>query len=215
MGGILHKGFETAKYGSAYGGWTLLPELLSTHSVIYSVGIGFDISFDREVLALHGCTVHAFDPTPEVHQWLLEEGVPNGMLVSNIGIGTSDARLRLFRPRRAKHISHSLSCDEGRGYIEVECQKVSSVMRARGHRHLDILKLDVEGTEFEIVEDVLRDKVSIDQLLVEHHEWRWRKFKGRTMAMVDQLVGAGFVLYSVDGDNLSFVRTEAMERLCG
>jgi hypothetical protein len=45
--------------------------LLRETAVVYSVGVGSDISFDLSVLhACHGCHVHAFDNTPVANQFV-------------------------------------------------------------------------------------------------------------------------------------------------
>lgn len=58
---------EKITLGSGYGGYSmpkLLSSMLGKDSVVYSAGIGEDMTFDV-VLANHlGCSVHLFDPTP-------------------------------------------------------------------------------------------------------------------------------------------------------
>lgn len=56
----------TQRLGSTYGGWHVVPDGISPESVVYSFGIGEDISFDTAFIATYGTTVHAFDPTPKL-----------------------------------------------------------------------------------------------------------------------------------------------------
>ena len=51
--------------GTEYGGWTIAPERIAEDSVIYSFGIGLDISFDLKLIEQYGAVVHGFDPTPK------------------------------------------------------------------------------------------------------------------------------------------------------
>lgn len=62
----LRKGVKcpTAWYGNTYGGFYVCPDHLNAQSIVYSVGIGRDISFDKAILVQHNCQVFGFDPTP-------------------------------------------------------------------------------------------------------------------------------------------------------
>lgn len=53
------------RFGTDYGGY-LLPEniKLDSNSIVYSIGIGEDISFDTTLSGKYNCKVYMFDPTP-------------------------------------------------------------------------------------------------------------------------------------------------------
>ena len=58
-------------------------------------------------------------------------------------------------------------------------------MRRLGQRHVDVLKLDVEGSEFEVIPDLIDSGISVDQLLVEiHYHFRSRSFRAG-LALID------------------------------
>ncbi|GIS18489.1 MAG: hypothetical protein CM15mP120_04050 [Pseudomonadota bacterium] len=44
--------------GGGYGAWPCLAERLHRDSVVYSVGIGFDVQFDLALIERFGLTVH-------------------------------------------------------------------------------------------------------------------------------------------------------------
>ena len=44
-------------------------------------------------------------------------------------------------------------------------------MKERGHTRIDLLKMDIEGFEYEIIEDVLRNSIDIRQICVEFHHF--------------------------------------------
>ena len=50
-------------FGQGDGRWKVCYDDLSKDSIIYSVGIGYDTSFDEELIKSFGCKVQAFDPT--------------------------------------------------------------------------------------------------------------------------------------------------------
>ena len=51
--------------GSDYGGWCICPENLTADSVVYSFGVGEDISFDLALIERFGLRVMLLIPTPE------------------------------------------------------------------------------------------------------------------------------------------------------
>ena len=56
---------STERYGTEYGGWVFCPTDLTKTSIVYSLGIGEDTSWDEELIAKHGLEVFGFDPTPK------------------------------------------------------------------------------------------------------------------------------------------------------
>jgi len=60
-------------YGSHYGGFFVCEDVLNKNSdlIIYSCGIGTDISFDKKILKkFPKSKVYGFDPTPISLQWI-------------------------------------------------------------------------------------------------------------------------------------------------
>src|ERR1700691_1748190 len=59
--------------GTVYGGWVIIPELLSANSVVCSFGGGNDISFDIAMIQQFGATVHGFDPSPDAIRFVASQ----------------------------------------------------------------------------------------------------------------------------------------------
>ena len=79
-------------------------------------------------------------------------------------------------------------------------------MRRLGHDRIDVLKIDVEGTEFEVIPDPWASAIPIDQLLVEiHYRFRSRSFR-QGMALIDRVKATGMrcVRVSERGFEFSF-----------
>ena len=83
-------------------------------------------------------------------------------------------------------------------------------MKLNGHSHLDLLKIDIEGSEYDVLEDwVRRDFFPMDQLLVAWH-FRWLKDESRHDRLLRGLQEKGWKLvYSQnEGQEETYVRTE-------
>jgi len=159
------------RVGSDYGGYFLDSSLIGPNSVVYSVGVGEDISFDLALMARFGLTVHAFDPTPKVKKWLASQTVPQQLRFHDVGIADFDGEAVFYLPPRPDYISHSITRARqySRDSIRVPMIRVATAMRQLGHTRVDVLKMDIEGAEYAVIEDLAREKVPVAQILVEFH----------------------------------------------
>ena len=77
---------ESKWFGSEYGGFYVLPKLLNKLSIVYSFGIGKDISFDKEIIRAFNCKVYGFDPTPKSIKWCEGQTLPENFIFLHFGI---------------------------------------------------------------------------------------------------------------------------------
>lgn len=159
------------KFGSEYGGYFLDATLVDSASVVYSLGIGQDISFDLALIAHTGAQVFAFDPTPEVASWLRSRDLPQQFHFRAVGIAGHDGDEKFYLPPRTDWISHSLvRADQYSSQsVVLPVVRLSEAMRLQGHRRIDALKMDIEGGEYTVIEEIVRERIPITQLLVEFH----------------------------------------------
>lgn len=159
------------KFGSEYGGYFLDATLLDSASVIYSLGVGRDISFDLALMAVTRAQVFAFDPTPEVASWLRSQDLPSQFHFRAVGIAGHDGEETFYRPPRSDWISHSLvRADQySSRSVVLPVVRLSEAMRRESHRRIDLLKMDIEGGEYTVIEEIVRGRIPVKQLLVEFH----------------------------------------------
>jgi len=71
-------------FGNDYGGFYICPDLLKYNNgekIIYSIGIGEDISFDLDIIKeFPNCKIYAFDPTPKSIEWIKKQHLPKNMI---------------------------------------------------------------------------------------------------------------------------------------
>ena len=58
------------KLGSDYGRHFVDLNSISCDSIVYSLGIGEDITFDEELINIKGCNIFAYDPTPKAIHYI-------------------------------------------------------------------------------------------------------------------------------------------------
>jgi FkbM family methyltransferase len=159
------------KVGSEYGGYLLDPSLLGPDAVVYSLGVGEDISFDLTLIERYGLTLHAFDPTPRVKTWLASQVLPEQFRFHDVGIADFNGDGIFYLPPRQDFISHSLirARQYSRDSIRVPMIRLRTAMQSLGHKRIDLLKMDIEGAEYSVLRDLIQEKIPVTQILVEFH----------------------------------------------
>lgn len=161
----------TERLGTEYGGYFLDEAMLPEQAVVYSLGIGEDISFDLSLIERFGVAIEAFDPTPKVKRWLASQNLPGQFHFHEIGIAGFDGEAAFHLPPREEWVSHSMI--PARQYssesVRFPVITLAGAMQRLGHRRIDVLKMDIEGAEYAVIEDIVRQKTPVHQLLVEFH----------------------------------------------
>lgn len=160
--------------GSAYGGWMVPTALLEPGWVCYSVGAGADVSFDLELIARFDARVQSVEP---VEQYVSELRAAHAeeprFAIHCAALAVRDGPLRMQRTHNPE--GHALSAadlfDTDR-YVEVPGRTLASLARELGHTHIDLLKLDVEGAEYELVPQLDFDALGVKALALQVHHNR-------------------------------------------
>ncbi len=139
--------------GTAYGGWVIPDGLLSADSVCYCVGAGGDVSFDLELIRRYGTQVRCFDPVEELgRQALAEANGERRFTFIQAAIATIDGPIRMQSHHHPG--SHSVSAAalyDTDIWTEVPGRTLPSLMRELGDERIDLLKLDIEGAEYDVL----------------------------------------------------------------
>jgi FkbM family methyltransferase len=197
---------STERFGSDYGGWDIITANLNAHSTIYSVGIGEDASFDTELIEKFGLTVHGFDPTPRSIEWVKRQGFSDRFVMHEYGIAAFDGNVSFNPPENPDHVSYTLldrPLTKAKA-ISVPVKRLSTIMKELGHDHIDLLKMDVEGAEYDVIDDISESIIRPQQFVVEFHH----RFPGvgvkRTEDAIDRLRSMGYGLFSISATNEEF-----------
>ena len=194
----------TERLGSAYGGWVVLPDQLDERSVVYSAGVGEDTSFDEALIGRFGCRVHAIDPTPKALEHI-ERRRAAGALDQRFeclpyALGAEDGRATFRLPSNDEHVSGSMEAEAaglGEQTLDVEVRSLASVARELGHDRIDLLKVDIEGSEYQLVEGLCRDPFPVAQFLFEVHPQMFADGLERTERAVGALCDLGYEVFAV------------------
>ncbi len=197
---------QCMRFGSEYAGWDVATESLDNNSIVYSFGVGEDVSFDLALIDRFGMTVHAFDPTPRSIQWVKRQDMPAAFILHEYGVASYDGLATFSPPENPDHVSHTMleRASTREAAITVDVKRLATIMAELGHARIDVLKMDIEGAEYEVIRDLLDGPIRPDQVLVEFHHRFPEVDVDETSTAIELLRQAGYALFSVSPSNEEF-----------
>lgn len=196
---------------------SLLPEL----PLVCSIGIGSDASFDRELVRNFRATVIAFDPTPGSAEAAAVAGLTSPKftlypfaLANFDGPGLFHQVFRRGR-RTACWTLHRQGdgMDSGLDAMTVQVVSIGKALSDLVRQVPDVLKIDAEGSEYGILDDMVRSRTFPPQLLVEFHHGMIGAHPNHTLRAIESLRRAGYLLAYVSdlGCEYTFLHRDAID----
>jgi FkbM family methyltransferase len=187
---------KVRRIGSEYGGGWVAISLLHSNSLVYSVGIGEEISFDEELYNLVPCCIVGVDPTPRAAEFIEQHpSLPPAYFFVPVGLASISDTKRFYFPADPAYVSMSLVHDSGSGYIDCKFLTLEDLMASLGHDYVDLIKIDIEGEEYALLEDWLSRVFSppVGQLWVEFHLPKVSTTVQETKSLVQRVKALGLV----------------------
>ena len=194
--------------------WKYIPAMLGERSIVYSLGVGDLIDFDLDLINDYGLTVHAFDPTPFAKEWVQDQTLPDNFVFHPWAAAAEDGSLRLYRrvstrgkASKVMWTAGSAAGDE-EDFIDAPAYTIQTIMEKLGHSQVDMLKIDVEGAEYLILEGLKSVTNLPKQLLVEYHHRFPGVGKQRTADSISKLRNLGYKIFAISetGREVCFVQ---------
>ena len=214
----LPRGFE--RLGTRYGGWWLYAPAIGAEPLLVDCGLGKDISFPVAFLERFGGRVIGIDPNPAALDYCRLHA-PAQMEVRGEAFWSKPGEQLSFHlprsadrlPKGADGVSGSLLASHGYAgdaKLTVNTTSLAQVLASAGRTECDMLKLDIEGAEYEVLEALCASGEirRVRQLAVEfHHGWTERTLQD-THSRVAQLESRGFELCHTENRNYLFLRRD-------
>ena len=164
------------RLGTSYGGWWVprkIMEETSRSRVSLSVGIGHDVSFDKELLKC-GFEIIALDPLEECVSFARKELEGHSRVyLENLGLSTYSGQERFFAPKSEAHDSWSSTNSQLTNHeksVVFEVISLSDLIAKYDSQIVDawtILKMDIEGAESKIIPSLCDLEYSFDYVAIE------------------------------------------------
>ena len=158
-----------------YGAWPVCTNLLPANPLVYSFGIGGDVSFDVSMVKQYNArAIFCYDPTITPAAFTnLTKGKDQHLSFEQIGLGATDSVIDFYRskdPRIGSLVTTpGLKGYKPEPYLTAPIRQLSSITTMLNHDWVDLIKLDVEGAEFDIFSQVDLQALPTSQLLIEFH----------------------------------------------
>jgi hypothetical protein len=192
-----NKELNLTHVGTLYGGYDIFDKYLDKPNII-SCGLGEDASFDIDMINKYNSKIISVDPTPrakdhyaEIKKNFGKKNIKNYDESGRLNINSYDLRkvnennfifldkaiwsnnndqLKLYYPSKKDHVSLSITSSkkDKKYYLTAKTINYISIIKNYNLDHVDVLKLDIEGAELEVLEDVLKIKNLPRQILVEY-----------------------------------------------
>ena len=128
------------------------------------------------------------------------------LIFKNEGLYTEVKKLKLYKSSNEKKLNASIYPihEDKKNYSVVQFRTLESFMRLNNHDRIDILKMDIEGAEYEVIEALPKNRVAINQILIEFHHM----YKGipisKTVDAISTLSNLGFELFNISQRTYEF-----------
>ncbi len=220
--------FINETYGVADGHTSVLQEIRAD-DVVVDIGAHIGIFTIYAARKAREGRVLAFEPDAENYAMLTRNLALNPQLAHvsafNQAIWSSEGKRNLFRADGYWSGGHSLfenwmddySAGEGveeqvdqtgAATIEVECTTLPRLMEANGLDRIDFLKVDCEGSEYEILLNLPEEELlRIKSMSLEYHAVEG--FTGQDLA--DRLAGSGYAVEKVGSELIGYINASLTE----
>ena len=194
--------------GTAYGGWYVPDDLIQPDWTCYCAGAGHDVSFDLALISKYGATVRAFDPFPLYgRKALASAGGDPRFSFHEVAIATEDGPLEMVgRQDDERGNLSAVGHAEGKTVFVRPGRTVASMMAELGDDQVQLLKLDIEGSEYDVVPTLDLRAIGVEVFLVQFHHYRPAR---NAKDIINTLRQAGYrPVYNRNPARLTFVSEE-------
>ena len=139
--------------GTSYGGWTLPGDAIDASWTCYMVGAGGDVSAEVELTKRYGATVRSFDAVADYVDRAQTEanGAPR-FSAHHAAIALQDGPMlmQVTHDQQSQSVSAAHLYDS-HSFIELPGRTIPSLMADLCDEKIELLKIDTEGTEYELL----------------------------------------------------------------
>jgi FkbM family methyltransferase len=188
---------EPTFLGSKYGGWIIPSAIVEPGWTCYCVGAGGDVSFDLELIRRFDVRVRCVEP--------VEEYVTQALHAANGNTRFSAYRAAIARsdgPVRMEHTRHpgsrslsSTNLYDSHEYIQAPGRTLPSLMRELGDERMDLLKLDIEGGEYDVLPALDLRALEVKVLAIQIHH---NRSVAQAQRLIEHLLTTGYELLAIE-----------------
>jgi FkbM family methyltransferase len=193
--------------------WTLSEAGLNPNSKVLCAGAGHDISFEKALIARYGCKVVLLDPSPTGIATVQRENIPPERLnFMAVGLTGRDGTLNFAHPEDSMEGSFHAQPAGLSGGLQFNCKSLSTLMSELKWNQIDLLKFDIEGCEYDVIQDLLEKQLPVKQICAEfHYGLQFDHTRGEMIQKIMALRRGGYdLIHQIHRDHTFLLRSRKM-----
>jgi FkbM family methyltransferase len=191
--------------------WHIDSSLIRKYPRVVAGGVGNDVSFELELAKSYGCKVVMYDPS--------ETGVATARKTENQhanvaffpkGLAALGGAFEFSKPRDTNEGSFTIPDNSDKQEkVRFECVTVSQVLSEQNWTTAGLLKIDVEGFEYGILDNVMDNCPNVfSQICVEFHHFMPGIKLTSTLRTIRKMQRNGYRIVHKSQCDYLFVRKE-------
>jgi len=161
-------------------GWVISSAVVANarpSPVVYSFGAGKDVSFDLDLVNAFveekkDPLVHLLEPDPRSLEWLAKQRLPKRLLLHPFALGRADTDIPfwLLDKRSGSSVGNEFSKTRDSDVeITVAARTAATIHRELGDGWVDLYKVDLDGYEYEVLDQFAPEALNTSHLLLDMH----------------------------------------------
>lgn len=194
--------------GNSYGGFFVDVSMINNDSTVVSVGIGEDISFDLGISQLGVEKIFMFDPTPKSKNFIDKQQLSSQFKFFEMALSTQDGTMDLYLPVNTDYVSGSLIKNPNinlKDTVKVKTVTIASIIKLISATEIDLLKMDIEGAEYDVLENMIFDNIFPTQICVEFHNRFFKDGDKKFVKVTDLLTANNYLIKGISRTKEEFL----------
>ena len=142
---------------------------LNSDSIVVDLG-GYLGEFTEEIYRRYGCSIYLFEPVKEYYDICVKKFAhSNKIKCLNYAVGKSES---VYVTNEGNSTSLYASNSNSNREL-INSKSILETLQELGIRNIDLMKLNVEGSEFVIMQDILDfgDEIMVSKFLIQFHNF--------------------------------------------
>ena len=191
--------------------WPIPKGVVRSGDICYCGGVGEEIDLELWLANACNASVFAFDPTPRAIAFVerMKER-PKNIVFKPYGLWSEDTSMRFYAPTDPTWVSHSVEKPGGndsRACFDAPCLRLSTIMKELGHDRIDVLKMNIEGAESAVLDNMMQEGIRPRMLTL---TFEGKNRVGKTARYVRELDRYGLVFVARNLWVFTFVRKDCI-----
>ncbi len=90
-------------------------------------------------------------------------------------------------------------------------KSIKDIVYELGHKQIDVLKMDIEGSEYNVIDSIVNSEIPVNQILIEFHDRFFENGIEKTRQAIIQLKQHGYEIFAFSDsfEEISFINKKS------